>query len=212
MTKKDDLISALEHRQPPGSVPIWELEFHAWNQLSNGHLIIGEEFVKLSVKEQETALYINAELILSVCEKLHFAALTLPNTYWEIGAGVPAYYWLPEMALYQLAQVLTELKPEEVMLVANCSGLLGMPFGQDYIPFSYKLFDAPAEVDQMAQEKLSEGLRLARRFQDCGVEIGLSTTDLADNHGTYMNPSQLERFVWPYLSMWAQHLQELAMS
>lgn len=211
MTKKDDLICALQNEKPPECVPLWELEFHAWNQASNRKLILGGEFQRLNSREKERALHLNAELFLSVSERLHFAALTLPNTYWEIGRGVAAYYWLPEEAIFELARILTKHKPDDIMLVANCSAFLGMPFGEDYIPFSYKLFDSPEEIDRMAQEKLSEGLRLAKRFRDCGVEIGLSTTDLADNHGTYMNPGQLERFVWPYLDSWSQQLYEMGM-
>jgi uroporphyrinogen decarboxylase len=49
------------------------------------------------------------------------------------------------------------------------------------------------------------------RFFDLGVEIGLSTSDLADNHSTFMNPRQLERFVWPYLDRWVEALKKLGM-
>jgi uroporphyrinogen decarboxylase len=211
MTKREDLVAALEKRLPSNAVPIWELEFHAWDQISQRHLVVGEEFQRLTTKEQDIALHTNAELILSVCEMLHFAAITLPNVYWEIGSGVPAYYWLPEEAIYQLARFIKDLESRDLMLVGNCSALLGIPFGDDFVPFSYKLFDAPDEIDQIAQQKLLDGLRVASCFRDCGVEIGLSTTDLADNHSTYMNPHQLERFVWPYLRSWAQFLKAAGM-
>lgn len=211
MTKKDDLIAALTNRQPEGKVPLWELEFHLWDKFSGRRLILGEEYQRLTAREKELALAHNAEIFISVSERLHFSALTMPSMYWEIGQGNPAYYWLPEDGRDRQAETLRRLAPPDLMLVANCSALLGIPMGDDYVPFAYRLFDAPEEIDALAEEKLQQGIRDAARFRDLGVEIGLSTSDLADNHSTFMNPSQLDRYVWPYLDRWVEALKRLGM-
>jgi len=210
MSKKDDFIAALQRREPPGRTPLWELEFHIWDAATGRRLVLGEEFAHLPGWEQARALHANAEIFVAAAEALHFAAITLPAMFWEIAPGYPAYYWLPEDARYHQAAAIRALQPD-LLLVGNCSAALGIPMGADYVPFAYQLFDAPDEVDALAAQRLEEGLGMARRFAEVGVEIGLSTTDLADNHGTFMRPAQLERFVWPYFRCWVAELKRLGM-
>lgn len=211
MTKKEDLVSALTNRKPDSMVPLWELEFHLWDKVSGRHLILGKEYLELSAKEKETALHQNAEIFLQVCELCNFSALTLPSQFWEIGPGIPAYYWMPEDARIDQAKVLRKISSQDLVLVANCSALLGIPMGEDYVKFAYLLYDSPKEVSALAEQKLQEGIQAAVRFRDAGVEVGLSTTDLADNHGTFMNPHQLETYIWPNLDLWVAKLKELGM-
>ena len=187
MTQKEDLIAAFSNRMPAGRVPLWELEFHLWDQISKGHLILGQEYLELTSREKTYALNKNAEIFLLVSEQCHFSALTLPSQFWEISLGHPAYYWMPEDGRVEQAKILRKLASPDLMLVANCSALLGIPMGDDYVDFAYQLFDAPQEVSTLAEHKLEEGIQAAIRFRDAGVEIGLTTTDLADNHSTFMN-------------------------
>lgn len=211
MDKKADLLSAIACQQPQGRVPFWELEFHLWDAFAGCRLILGREYQSLSAAEQEKGLYTNAEIFIGVAEELSFSALTMPSQYWEIGDDLPAYYWLPEDARIRQAKVLRQMASPELMLVANCSALIGIPMGDDYVPFAYRMFDSPEEVDELAKTRLQEGVTAAKKFADVGVEIGLSTTDLADNHSTFMNPRQLERYVWPYLQKWVEELKNIGM-
>ncbi|MBE0699393.1 MAG: hypothetical protein IH586_20925, partial [Anaerolineaceae bacterium] len=64
MTKRDDMIAALEKRQPTGAVPVWEIEFQGWDAVSGRHVVLGEEFTGLGPAGQERALAENAEIIL----------------------------------------------------------------------------------------------------------------------------------------------------
>ena len=66
MSRKADMLAALQRRQPADRVPLWELEFHIWDQASGKHVILGREFEKLTSAQQEEALHTNAEIILSV--------------------------------------------------------------------------------------------------------------------------------------------------
>jgi hypothetical protein len=43
---RNEMQAALESRQPDSVVPIWELNFHLWDQVSGKHLIVGREFEK----------------------------------------------------------------------------------------------------------------------------------------------------------------------
>jgi uroporphyrinogen decarboxylase len=209
MSKKSDMQAALEGHQPTGAVPIWEIEFHAWDRASGRHVMLGQEFAALSPAEREKALYANAEILISVSHDLHYAALTVPGGYWEVAPGTPAYYWLPGEARYRQIEVLHEVGVGDLMLVAVSGGVMAMPGATNYVGFAYKLFDAPEEIDEQAQNTLAHGLEAARRFRDMGIEALITASDIADNHGPFFSPQQMERFILPYLRKWARGVREM---
>lgn len=211
MTPRDDLIAALERRQPAGAVPVWELEFQAWDTASGKHVVLGHEFASLSRGEQERALVDNAEIMLRVSQEMHYAAVTAPNAYWEIAPGVAAYYWLPEEFRFRQMEVLHKLAPADLMLVAGIGGVLAMPAANEYVEFSYKLYDAPEEIDERAHASLERGLDQAKRVRDCGIEIAETSSDIADNHGPFFKPVQMERFILPYLRRWAEACRNMGL-
>lgn len=209
--KKECMQTALECRRPEGFVPIWELHFHCWDQASGKHLIIGREFERLLPGEQERALAVDAEIMIAVAEQLHFAAVTIPDGFWEIAPGVPSYYWLPEEARSLLVQRLSREAGSNFMIIAAAGGVMGMPDPENYVEFSYKLFDAPDEIDQMARDKLVRGVERVRKMRDAGVDAVYAAADLADNHGPYYSPRQMERYVLPYLHEWASSVKEMGL-
>jgi uroporphyrinogen decarboxylase len=219
MTKKDDMRAALGRRQPSRAVPIWELEFHAWDkawaetwpQAPDRHIVLGEAFCALSTAEQEEALHANAEILLSVAEELNFAALTVPNHYWEVAPGAPAYYWLPPEARTRQIEVLRRAGSGEIMLVGGSGGVMAMPGASSYVEFSYKLYDAPEEIDRQAAQTLEHGLEMAKRLRDLGIESVFTASDIADNHGVFFNGEQMERYILPYLRQWAEAVKGMGL-
>lgn len=203
--------AALERRQPAGAVPIWELEFHAWDQVTGRHIVLGKEFCVLSAAEQARALEGNAEMLLSAARSLHYAALTVPGSYWEIAPGEPAFYWLPPEARFRQIELLRRRAGDDLMLVAGSGGVMSMPGASEYVTFCYQLYDAPEEIDRRAARTLEQGLEMARRLRDLGVEAVFSASDIADNHGLFFNPEQMERFILPYLRRWAATVKEMGL-
>jgi len=202
MSKTDDMKAALETRVPAGAVPVWEMEFHLWDSFSDRHVVLGREFEGLSNAEQQKALYTNAEIIVSVCRGLNFAAVTVPGGYWYEAPGRLAYYCLPEEARIKQTKILQKTAADEFMLVAAINAVLNIPFSRDYEEFCYKLFDAPGQVEQMARSLVAEGIEDMKKFRDVGVEIILNPADIADNHGVFFNPRHMERFILPYVREW----------
>ncbi|MCX6992542.1 MAG: hypothetical protein NT011_05280 [Kiritimatiellaeota bacterium] len=209
INKKENMKAALERRQPEWAVPIWELEFHIWNLFSDKKIILGTEFVSLTAGEQERALHMNAAVMADVAAKMHFSAMTVPGGYWEIAPGKPAYYWLPPEARLRQTAILVEAVGAEILLIANTGGVISMPGSNDYVEFSYKLFDAPEEIDARARNTLASGLDSAKRLRDLGVEGMCSPSDIADNKGLFFNPEQMRRFILPYLGEWAREVKKL---
>jgi uroporphyrinogen decarboxylase len=172
---------------------------------------MGEAFCALSPVEQETALMVNAEILVTVAEELDYAALTVPNHYWEIAPGTPAYYWLPPEARFRQIELLSRAAGKEVMLVGGSGGVMAMPGASEYVEFSYKLYDAPGEIDRRAAQTLEHGLEMAKWLRDLGIEAVFTASDIADNHGVFFNDEQMERFILPYLRQWAEGVKGMGM-
>jgi uroporphyrinogen decarboxylase len=201
--------AALERRQPSSAVPVWEIEFHLWDQLSPIRMVLGKEFQALSRSEQERALHTNAEVMVAVSLDVGFAAVSTPNAYWEIAPGEPAYFWLPGEARFRQIDILRRLSEERLILVGESGGVICMPGAGEYVEFSYKLYDAPEEIDEMARRNLRHGEELAKRLCDLGVEILFTASDIADNHGPFFAAEQMERFILPYLHQWGESVRSL---
>jgi uroporphyrinogen decarboxylase len=204
------MIGALERQQPEpvSAVPVWELEFHLWDKFSNHRLFLGREFEKLTTREQHKALHTNTEIFIDVSEKLNFAAITVPGDYWEVAPGELAYLCLPEKARFEQIKILRQMAPD-FMLITGASGTLGIPEADRFVEFSLKMFDAPEEIDSIAQNKFREGVDVAKQLADCGIDALYTASDFAGNRAPYYNLEQMERFVWPYLTNWALKVKKM---
>ena len=161
MSKRDDLKSAFECRQPAGAVRLWELEFHLWDQASGDHLVLGRELDSLGPAARERALWHNAEVIVSVSADLGFAAVNVPSGFWEQARGQLAYFVVPPEAQAEQIRRLHALAPSDLMLIANTEGVIDPPDGAGYTEFAYLLHDAPEQVEERARD-ITGGLSLPR--------------------------------------------------
>lgn len=208
MTKKQDMVAALRRQKPAGAVPIWEIEFQAWDAASGRHVVLGHEFEALSSVAQEKAMHANAEILISVAADMQHAALSAPNAYWNQSPGKLAYYCLPGDTRFRQLEILRKLAPDGVMLIATTGGIIGADYSED---FCCRLFEAPESVDHMARERLQHGLELARRFRDCGADAVISPSDMADNSGPFFNPEQMQRWILPYLAQWSDAVRQMGL-
>ncbi|MCX6970919.1 MAG: hypothetical protein NTV93_12335 [Verrucomicrobia bacterium] len=205
---RNDMKAALERRIPAGAVPIWELEFHAWDAASGRHVVLGEEMERLTSSEQEKAMQTNAEIIVSVCHELHFAAVTAPGGYWYAGPGELAYNVLPGDLRFRQFELLKAMAGDDLMLIRGSGGVIAADYGET---FCEALFFEPEKVDQMAEEALAAGLENARRYRDLGADAVFTASDIADNSGPFFNPEQMQRFVLPYALKWAAGVRALGL-
>ena len=149
-----------------------------------------------------------AEILLSVSSEMEYAGLTVPNAYWNHAPGQLAYYCLPGDTRFWQSTILRELASPDLMLIAISGGISGA----DYSPeFCYRLVDDPESVDKMARDCLRHGVENAKRFRDCGAEIVVSASDIADNSGPFFNPEQMNRWILPYLTQWSDAIREMGM-
>ena len=115
---------------------------------------------------------------------------------------------MPQEARLKLATLLREEDPT-FMVIGACGGVMGMPGASNYLEFSYKLFDAPEEIDNMARRNFERGLEQGQALRNAGVEAVYMAADMADNHGPFFNPEQMDRFILPYIRKMAEKLKEM---
>jgi uroporphyrinogen decarboxylase len=85
------------------------------------------------------------------------------------------------------------------------------PLGDDYQAFCYRLFDAPEQVAEQAERTVRAGIAQARRARDEGADAVCDACDIADNHGVFFSPPQMERFWFPYLECWTRAVREMGL-
>ena len=207
-----NMQNVLNGKKPFNSVPLWDLEFHPWHKFSSKPYRIGVEFTRLSEAAKEKAIHVNAEVVAEVATALHFSAVTAPNGYWEVSPGQPAFYWLPPEYRFRQMKLLREALPGDILVFSVAGGIMGIPHSDEYIEFSYKLFDAPEEIDKKAVELSAYGREMVARSREAGADAVISAADLADNRGPFFSPEQMERFVLPFLKEWVCYAKSLGCS
>lgn len=210
MTGRERFLAALSG-QMADRVPLWELEFHLFDKYAERPLVLGQAFARLTAAQKDIALHENAETIVTVALKLGHSAITTPGRYWEVAPGEPAYWWLPEDYHWQQLATLRKAAGDELALVRGVPGMICPPGGAGYEEFCYRLFDAPEEIDAQAEQTLAAGLEFARKARDLGADAVFNACDIADNHGVFFSPAQLDRFWLPYLHRWATAVQEMGL-
>lgn len=204
---KHSFINALDLKNNDRYPPIWELEFHLWDKFGKGNFIAGSNFQKLSKAQKEHAVYENAETIARVAELLSFSAVTIPGGYWEVAPGEPAFYYMPDEYRFNQAKIIKEYIGKDVALVANTGGVMAMPEGHEFVEFSIRLMTEPESIDILAREKFETARINIDRFAEIGVDVMLTASDIADGHGLYFSPEQLERYIYPYLKEWGRYIK-----
>ena len=97
------------------------------------------------------------------------------------------------------------------MVIGACGRVMGIPGASNYLEFSYKLLDAPEEIDNMARRNFERGLEQGQALRNAGVEAVYMAADMADNHGPFFNPEQMDRFILSYIRKMAEKLKEMGM-
>lgn len=188
----------------PERVPLWELHFHMWNKYSAEPAVFGNEFLALPDGKKDDALKRDAEIMANVGQELGFGAVSVPDMPWDCP------YVLPEDARLKLIRYLRELEPDFLVGGGN-SCCLAMPADDEYMTFSYMMYDAPEQIVERAENMLTSGLAQLERMAEAGAEFVYLPSDLADARAPYFNPEQLDTFFMPFAKRWSARVKELGL-
>ena len=188
----------------PERVPLWELHFHMWNKYSGENAVFGADFLALPDGAKDDALKRDAEIMAKVGQELGFGAVSVPDMPWDCP------YTLPEDARLKLIRYLRELEPDFLVGGGN-SCCLAMPADDEYMDFSYMMYDAPEQIVDRAERMLTNGLAQLERMAEAGAEFVYLPSDLADARAPYFNPEQLDMFFMPFAKRWSMRVKELGL-
>lgn len=192
------MIAALQGRQPEKAVPLWEIHFHCWEKFAGRRFVSGKDFDQVPAGDRERILREDADIMLFVAEELGYSGVTVPDMPWNCP------YTLPQDARLQLIRILREHSPD-FLLLGGQGGVIAPPSNcERYLEFAYRLFDAPEEVDRMAQNAYEGGIERMKQHRDAGLDAIYIGADFADNRGPFFNPRQMERWILPRLAMLAE--------
>ena len=208
MTPKERFLAALSFQETDGKIPFMELEFHIYSEFVDAAPVVGHEYSKLTSKEKEFALHHNAEVMLATAEKAGHDAIRTFGGYWEVSPGVGTFLWLPDEES-QLAQLraLKKLARDRYFLLGTVGSHMGIPDGGNIEDFITDLFESPEDVKAANEGTLKQALDSQAKQLEAGADGILNAVDIAFNTGTFLSPSQLDEFHFPYLEKWAGSLR-----
>ena len=204
MGRKEDFINVMSGKMPE-FVPLWELHFHLWANLSKGEFVSGRLFDALSESKKHTAIKRDAQIIVEIGERLGFGAVSIPDPPWD------CIYTLPKEWRLELIRQIKKMNPDFCVL-ASCGGVISMPSSSDdYLNFSYKLFDEPEEIDCYCESIYQGFLIDSGNLLDAGIDGLYIAADIADNRTPFLNREQLNRWYFPYLQKSVEHLKKMGL-
>ena len=95
-----------------------------WNAFSKVPFVSGAEFMQLSSANRQYAIERNADIIVDVAQRLHMAAVSIPDAPWDCP------YTLPNDSRIELIRQLKRRAPD-FLIIAGCSGNISMPSTAD---------------------------------------------------------------------------------
>ena len=118
---------------------------------------------------------------------------------------------MPQEARLKLPTLLRE-GDSHFMVIGVCRGVMGMPGASNYLEFSYKLFDAPEEVGNMARRNFERGLEQEQALRDAGVvAVYGGGYGGQPTMAPFLIQSRWIGFILPYIRKMAEKLKEMGM-
>ena len=198
MTPKQRFITALELGQPD-QVPTFELEFQLAPEL------LGKDFPDESgwkdLSEKELDLKINqiAELYIEIAERLEHSAIMLVHPRCDVELKLKA------------AKRVKELTGDKYFVLIHIDGTYAIPDGDEYLDFSYKLFDDPEGMKIAADHKVDQAIAVCSKAVDAGIDGVAECCDYCFNDGPFISPPMFREFITPYLTRLIQSVKDMGL-
>jgi len=208
MKPKQRFISALNFEQPD-KVSMMELEFQIHEEYVGEALTVGHEFAALTRNEKDYALAKNAEIIIKTAKKAGHDVIREIGGYWEVAPGVPAMLWLPEMEdRLKQVRLLKKLAGDEFFILCLPAWFIAIPEGDKIDDFITQLYDDPASLHTLAEQYLQHSIETQKQYIEAGADGVGTAADIAFKTGTFLSPTQLDEFFFPYFYRWVESVKK----
>jgi len=185
MSKKNDIIAALELKQNFGLIPTFELEFQLTEELLGKKYHKGEDWLGKSKKEKEKMAKENAELYVEVAEKLGYYAIM--ETY------------APDLETrIETIKEIKKIAGEKYFLLAHGDATYGIPF-RNVEEYCCNFLLKPDEMKENAKKAVKIALEEGKKLLENGLDGFALCSDYCDNRGLFLGPKIFKEFIYPYL-------------
>ena len=198
LTPKKRFITALKLGKPD-RVPTFELEFQLAPELLGKDFPDESGWKELSGKERDAKINRIAELYVEIAGRLEYSAIMLVHPRCDVESKLKA------------AEKVKELTGDKYFILIHIDGTYAIPDGDEYLDFSYKLFDDPAGMKAAAGRKVNQAIEVCRRAVDAGIDGVAECCDYCFNDGPFISPPMFREFITPYLARLIQSVKELGL-
>jgi uroporphyrinogen decarboxylase len=187
MTQRERLFKALRFEEPDRP-PHFEQMFELSEEAFGLREVFEDEYASATPAGRERLFARSAEIYARIAEAFRWDAVL---TWRPAGRNAAQYEFIP-----YLKKVLGPDLPIGSFIWGSS---ISIDTVKDYMEFSVKLYERPAEVHAWARDMLDAALDHARRLIDAGCELIDIASDYAFNAGTFISPGQFREFVTPYM-------------
>jgi len=198
MTPKQRFITALELGQPD-QVPTFELEFQLAPQLLGKDFPDESGWKYLSEKELDTKINQIAELYVEIAKRLEYSAIMLVHPRCDVESKLKA------------AKKVKKLTHDKYFILIHIDGTYAIPDGDEYLNFSYKLFDDQEGMKSAADRKVNQAIEICKRAVDAGIDGVAECCDYCFNDGPFISPTMFRELIIPYLARLIQSVRDMGL-
>jgi len=170
----------------PDRVPTFELEFQLTDELVGQDYLRQNQLDKAFGRDRERLIRENAELIITIYEKLGHDAICLHH--------------LDEAGLCATAREIRRLVGDKFLLLVHGDGTFAIPDGSHMLDFAYRMADEPEALHAQALAMMTGAIERNKRMLAGGLDGFILCSDYCFNQGPFLSPSQFAEFITPYLA------------
>ena len=191
MTPRQRFIAALERKPLTGRVPHFELVFfltmEAFGKLHPSQRNYGQ-WDQMTETERKLHRHEIAQLYIDTAERFEHSAILIhpnPGTFDETS---------------RLIELIREKSGDKYCIVMHGDATYGIPGGNAFLEFIYRLADEPEKVKADAEVMVDRAIERAEKFRIPGGLDGFALcADYCMNDNPFISPDQFAEFVTPYL-------------
>ena len=191
MTPRQRFIAALERKPLTGRVPHFELVFfltmEAFGKLHPSQRNYGQ-WDQMTETERKLHRHEIVQLYIDTAERFEHSAIFIhpnPGTFDETA---------------RLIELIREKSGDKYCIVMHGDATYGIPGGNAFMEFVYRLADEPEKVKADAGAMVDRAIEKAEKFRVPGGLDGFALcADYCMNDNPFISPDQFAEFVTPYL-------------
>ena len=125
-------------------------------------------------KQREAKINQIAELYVEIAGRLEYSAIMLVHTRCDAESKLKA------------AKKVKELTGDTYFIMIHIDGTYAIPDRDQYLEFSYRMFDDPEEMKDIAERKVDQALEVCRKAVDADIDGVAECCDYCFNNGPFI--------------------------